>query len=254
MELDVVRELEEVSARAWPPLARRDVDGWVLRAGGGVTGRANSVWPRADNGTSTLDDKLAAAADFYRQHDLPLLLALSPASAPENLAGELADRGYAVSGPPRSVQTAQLETMTMVSDDHGALITGSLDEGWYAVVAAVNASFVDHRSAALALLAGVAAPSAYAVVSIDGGPVAAGRGVHDGDWLGIFNMATLPAYRRRGAGSAVLAALAQWAARRGATRAYLQMEADNAAAPRLYGKAGFNRCYEYAFWGKRHFG
>lgn len=251
MDLAVVREIEEVSARAWPPLDSRDVDGWVLRAAGGVTGRANSVWPRADNGTATLDDRLEAAHEFYAAHQLPLLLQLSPSSRPSGLAAELVEREYAVTRAPRNVQTAQLKSIVSVGDAARTQICESVDDGWYDVVARVNASFAAHRTVALAVLAGVGQTSAYAVVTIAGVPAAAGRGVCDGDWLGIFNMATLPAYRRRGAAAAVLAALAQWARGLGATRAYLQLVPANDAALRLYDKAGFAHCYGYAFWGKR---
>jgi ribosomal protein S18 acetylase RimI-like enzyme len=86
------------------------------------------------------------------------------------------------------------------------------------------------------------------VLTLDGEPAAAGRGVVDSGWLGIFNMATLPAFRRRGAASAILAALAKWASSLGATNSYLQLEADNAAAPALYEKAGFTTAYEYSYW------
>lgn len=250
MDLSLVRELEEISARAWPPLDRRDVDGWLLRAGGGVTGRANSVWPRADHGAMTIDAKLAAAAEFYDRHELPLLVQLTPTSQPAGLAAELGSRGFAVTKAARSVQVAPLPSVVAIGDAARARVEDTYDRDWYAVVAQVNPSFDVHRSAARSLLAGVGRPSAFVTATVDGVVAAAGRGVLDGDWLGLFNMATLPAYRRQGLAASVLAAIAQWAAEGGATRAYLQLEADNEAAPRLYAKAGFAHCYDYTFWGQ----
>ncbi|MDQ1709779.1 MAG: hypothetical protein QOG49_1164 [Frankiaceae bacterium] len=250
MDLAVVREIEDVSARAWPPLEQLDVDGWVLRAGGGVTGRANSVWPRADHGRLTVGEKLGAARDFYAARQLPMSVQVTPTAEPRGLDRELGTRGYVVTRAPRSVQVAPLDSMTAMAGGARVHVDAALSDRWYAVVAQVNPSFAGHESAARALLGGVRQPTAYAVVAVDGVPAAAGRGVLDGDWLGVFNMATLPAYRRQGCAAAILSALAAWAAGAGATRAYLQTEADGEAAPRLYAKAGFEHCYEYAFWGE----
>jgi ribosomal protein S18 acetylase RimI-like enzyme len=249
LSLYVVREIEEVSYRAWPPLHAETVDGWVHRAAGGVTGRANSVWPRA-TGTLAVDDKLARAEAFYAGHDLPLVLQLSVASEPAGLPDLLADRAYYVRAAPRAVQLAHLDVVAAVGDAGAVRVSPAADEQWFAVVAAVNRSFGAHGTTARALLAGVTQPSAYAVLTLDGAPAAAGRAVVDGRWLGIFNMATLPAFRRRGAARAVLAALAEWGAAGGATTAYLQMEADNGAAPGLYDRAGFTTCYEYEYWSR----
>jgi ribosomal protein S18 acetylase RimI-like enzyme len=45
----------------------------------------------------------------------------------------------------------------------------------------------------------------------------------------------------------VLAALAGWAAKQGAERMYLQVEPDNAAAWRLYERAGFTELCRYHY-------
>jgi GNAT superfamily N-acetyltransferase len=249
VHLDVVREIEHVAHRAWPPLQVEELDGWLLRAAGGVTGRANSVWPRAA-GSLGVDDKLAAAERFYARHGLPVVVQLSVTSQPSGLAQLLADRGYAVRAAPRAVQVAPVAAAAAVGDPTAVRVTDVADESWYAVVSAVNGAFARHASTARALVAGVTQPSAYAVLTLDGAPAAAGRAVLDNRWVGIANMATLPDFRRRGAARAVLAALAGWGSGRGASMAYLQLEADNDAAPSLYTKAGFTTCYEYSYWSR----
>jgi N-acetylglutamate synthase len=248
MDLALVREIEEVSFRAWPSLETRDVDGWILRAGGGVTGRANAVWPRADHGSLDLDSKLAAVAEFYASHALPAAVQLSPTSQPEGLSSALSERGYVKRMPPRSVQIAPLAALENLGDADRADVEESLAEDWYAVVASANTSFAQHRNVAKALLSAVRQPSAFALVTIDGQPAAAGRAVVDGRWVGVYNMATVPHHRRQGAAQAVLAARARGGGAEGADTAYLQVESDNEAAPALYAKAGFAPCYEYQFW------
>jgi ribosomal protein S18 acetylase RimI-like enzyme len=60
-------------------------------------------------------------------------------------------------------------------------------------------------------------------------------------------MATAPEFRGRGIATEVLGAGARWAAGRGATRLYLQVEEDNAAAIGLYTRAGFTPSYGYHY-------
>jgi GNAT superfamily N-acetyltransferase len=89
------------------------------------------------------------------------------------------------------------------------------------------------------LLETVGAPSAYATALLDGRPAAVGRAVLDDGWAGVLGMATLPDARRRGAATAVLAALAGWAADRDGVHLYLQVSAASSSAAALYRRAGF---------------
>lgn len=74
-----------------------------------------------------------------------------------------------------------------------------------------------------------------------------GRAVADTGWMGVFGMATLPRARGRGVAGAVLAALSEWAADHRIERAYLQVECANAAALRLYERAGFTELRRFHF-------
>ena len=85
----------------------------------------------------------------------------------------------------------------------------------------------------------------YALVRIDGEPAAQARAVADGPYLGVFAVATRPAYRRRGLARACLGALAAWGAEQGATTAYLLVEHDNAPALALYDRLGFAEAFTY---------
>jgi N-acetylglutamate synthase len=93
----------------------------------------------------------------------------------------------------------------------------------------------------------VTQPSAYVSVVHRDAVVAVGRAVADTGWVGVFNMATRPAARGRGAAHEVLAALTDWAATRDADGMYLQVERDNAPAVRLYERAGFAELRGYHY-------
>src|SRR5664279_297523 len=47
-----MHDLEAIMAEGWPPLERAELGGWLLRAGAGFTGRANSVLPLGNPGLS----------------------------------------------------------------------------------------------------------------------------------------------------------------------------------------------------------
>jgi ribosomal protein S18 acetylase RimI-like enzyme len=69
--------------------------------------------------------------------------------------------------------------------------------------------------------------------------------VLDRDLIGIFDLVTSPAHRRRGYGAALVASLLEWGFAHGARTAYLQVVKSNAAASALYRKLGFTEAYQY---------
>ena len=90
-------------------------------------------------------------------------------------------------------------------------------------------------------------PRLVATVAGPGGPVARGRAAVDGDWVGLHDLWTDPAYRRRGLSSAVAAHLLDAAAAGGALTAYLQVRLDNPAALALYERLGFAPHHSYRY-------
>jgi GNAT superfamily N-acetyltransferase len=97
------------------------------------------------------------------------------------------------------------------------------------------------------MLGRVERPSAYASVVTGAGVIAVGRAVAETGWAGVFDMATRPEARGRGAARAVLAALARWTGDHGAAHMYLQAEPGNTAARRLYEHAGFTELCRYHY-------
>jgi ribosomal protein S18 acetylase RimI-like enzyme len=82
-----------------------------------------------------------------------------------------------------------------------------------------------------------------------GSLISRGRGTVTDGWLGLFNIATVPAARGRGLAGAAIGRLARWAREFDATSAYLQVEASNSKAQGLYDRLGFRTHHRYTRYG-----
>ena len=244
-----VRHIEEVAANAWPALVVQHVDGWWLRfTPGARMRRPNSVLPNDGSGTVALADKIAAAEEFYSGRAVPVRFQMSPAAVPDDLDGSLEARGYEVEAP---VQVMVADLAGMADAVSGAApgrlhVSDEPGERWLDTWISVSGRG-DGPTLRRVILDRIAGSVGYVAVEIDDRVAAVGMGVAERGWLGVFSMGTLPEFRRRGAASAVLAALARWGTDRGATRAYLQMEPGNEQAARLYTRAGFREAYRYHY-------
>ncbi len=242
-----VQEIEELAMNAWPAAVAQTLDGWRLRYNWGVTSRANSVWPN-DAGTKlTLDDRLRIVDDFYTRRGAPSQYQISPAACPSELDARLEHLGYTVHSPT-CVQTAGLsEVLGASSPAANVHVQETCTDEWFA--AYVQAEGADGRDAAArrGIVERVGPRVAFAHLSLAGETAAVGMGVLERGWLGVFNMSTHPAFRRRGAAKAILGALAGWAATNGGTRTYLQVMEKNAPARALYEGLGFSTLYHYHY-------
>ncbi|MET0189730.1 MAG: hypothetical protein ABW212_12065, partial [Pseudonocardia sediminis] len=100
-----VGRLEQLCADAWPPVVRRDVGGWRLRAADGFTHRANSALAAADPGMP-VTDALAAVRAFAAEHAIPPVVA-TPEGSP--WSNRVREAGWALeAGRPQGSEVAAL--------------------------------------------------------------------------------------------------------------------------------------------------
>ncbi|MBA2956049.1 GNAT family N-acetyltransferase [Nocardioides sp. MAH-18] len=85
------------------------------------------------------------------------------------------------------------------------------------------------------------------LVTVRVGDHARGVAAYADDWVGLRGIEVDPDRRRQGLGLAVVAALLEWGAERGATTAYLQVLGDNAPALALYASLGFTTHHAYRY-------
>jgi ribosomal-protein-alanine N-acetyltransferase len=121
--------------------------------------------------------------------------------------------------------------ITPVGPDAAALLAALHEAG-------IGAAGPHWSEAAFATL--LALPGRQALIAGDAGePLGMLVLGHAADEAEILTLAVLPAAQRRGVGAALVAAAQRVAARQGATRMFLEVAADNAAARALYAAAGF---------------
>jgi len=242
--------LEAVAANGWRPAETGRIGGWVLRANGGFTGRANSILPLRSPGLP-LDEAIDAARAWYAARGLPLAFQV-PTESRRLLDAELGERGWDFSTDvhvmTRPVDGLGLDTGAGRPTRPPVSITTEPDEDWYA-------RYRDGAGAcpqARALLTRHDRAGFASIRDTEGRVIAIGRGTLDEDadggrWLGVFAVEVEPARRRRGLARAIMAALHEWGAAQGAARAYLQVEATNDAAVRLYEQLGYGVHHDYRY-------
>ena len=249
VDRELIATLDAAAAAATPATETVDLDGWLLRRTEGLgSKRPNSVWPRADGGGLALEAKLQAVERFYRDRELPVRYQVSPATAPGDLAEVLVGRGYARRSPTR-VQFCAIDELADAPPAPGlaAAVQAAPGAGWWATWREALDLDPARLGPVAAMLGRVVGELAAVTVSLSGEPAAVGLGVRHGEWLGIFNMATAPVHRRRGAGRAVLVALGRWGQEHGTRSAYLQVDGDNEAGLALYRSVGFAAAYDYGY-------
>ncbi|MBI1882178.1 MAG: GNAT family N-acetyltransferase [Chloroflexi bacterium] len=247
--IELIRRLEEIAANAWPAEVVQVVDGWRLRFNGGVTRRANSVWPNGNGDDHSLAEKLALVEDFYARRGGPARYQMCPTAQPTNLDEILAGRGYTTDART-AVQIASLETVLTRTEAHPAhtvAIGEAFDEGWFDLYCQAERVSAQAAEGRRGILQRIGPRTGFAFLQIAGQPAAIGLGVVERGWLGLFSLATHPQFRRQGAAITIIYTLAQWGQAYDAEQVYLQVMADNPPALALYTRLGFETLYYYHY-------
>ncbi|MGY1842965.1 GNAT family N-acetyltransferase [Modestobacter sp. SYSU DS0875] len=236
-----VVDLERVAARGWRALEEEPLGDWLLRAGGGFTGRANSVLVAGDPGLP-LPEAVGAVGRWYAERGI------TPCAQLPGVQARAADAAFAAAGWSRDedvhVLTAPLTAPA--APDVPVDLSPTPDDAWLAGYR--------HRGRALPPTAREvlvnAEQVAFASVRLDPEPAplaAVGRGVLTDGWLGVSAVTVAEEHRRQGLATAVMGALQRWAAERGGHLVYLQVATSNAPARALYRRAGFIEHHRYHY-------
>jgi ribosomal protein S18 acetylase RimI-like enzyme len=240
VDLELVAEVEAATYRAWRPDEKAEVASWRVHYSGGFSRRANSAAPPR-SGPTTLDG-LAAVHRWFAAKGLELVVRITPLVT--RFDALLADRGFTREG------RTDVMTVAIAPQATGDMrVSEAPSADWLAAQALLQRVPADLLPSWEGMIDRIGLPAGFALQVVDGEPVAAGFGVRDGDWIGLFEINVAPGHRRQGIGSRLSRALLGWGSASGARRAYLQVVHNNEPAQALYRSLGFASAYPY--WYRR---
>lgn len=227
-----------VEIASWRPVDVVHVDGWQVGRTSGFTRRANSVAALA--APADPETALDRVEELYAATGLPSIVRVCSTSAPGDLDGRLAARGYAPAAPTQ-VMAAGVAAGPDQRENDDLRVSDRPDESWLRGWLEVKAGGAGpDLSLAARLLTG--APAVYlAAPPLGPGRAPAGviRAAHHGGWVALSCLTVAPDARRRGLGRLLTLSALRWARTTGAGRAFLQVEESNAGAVALYASLGF---------------
>jgi ribosomal protein S18 acetylase RimI-like enzyme len=241
--------IEEAGLNASAPREQRVIDGWLVRLAPGKAKRARSIQPVAP-GRLGIDEKLALCLPLFAAAELPPIVRITPFAQPARLDEHLAALGMTrfddslVMVLPSLAATADTGTL---ADDEATLET--IDARSFAEwIGAARGSSAREVAAHADRIASAAVPHhAIAVRDRDGIVVCGGQVAVEGSLAGLYDIFTLGEARGRGLADRLCRHLLDHARQLGANAGYLQVDASNAGARRLYRRLGFRDAYPYHY-------
>jgi len=247
----LLSRIEDASLNASAPPQQFWLDGWIVRTSPGKARRARCINAVAE-GRLPIERKLALAEALFRSANLPMVVRLTRFTLPANLDTQLAQRGWARAD----------ETQVMVRPGLGDLTAAALAPAppgcvWIRLdgtafadtVGALRGSPPEQRRAHAERLA--FSPVRYEGHALrrlaDGEMLACGQFAREAEVVGLYDVFTRDSARGQGLAGLLCTRLLALAAGQGAWLAYLQTEATNEAARRVYRRLGFadQYCYHY---------
>jgi ribosomal protein S18 acetylase RimI-like enzyme len=236
-----VDELERLAARTWRGLEEQPYGDWLLRAGGGFTGRANSVLVVGDP-PAPLSEAVAEVTRWYAERGL------RPRAQVPFPGAEAADAAFDAAGWERSEPNYVL--VAPLADGARPAVPVDLapapDDAW---LLGYRYRGTPLPPMARDILVRADEP-VFASVRRDPAPApltAVARGVLEEGWLVVTAVTVDDGHRRHGLATAVMAALGAWARERGGHSCVLQVAGSNGGALALYERLGFTEHHRYHY-------
>ncbi|SEB59743.1 Acetyltransferase (GNAT) family protein [Paenibacillus sp. GP183] len=262
--LETVKQIdliERLSVQIWPAEHIEPLCNWILRASGGITRRANSVftWGNFPEDSEWLNQ----VESFYHNRGLPVYYHVSEAS-PDGLDAKLEQLGY-LKDAPTIVMTAECKEVLALSklkweQKANAALTSEwltpvddkrLDpaakEIWVKHFMSLE-KFSDERADFYrGLMDRISPIKGFMQLRLNGVTAAVGTAVVEQGWAGLTNVVVGEQFRGQGISYRLIQELAEWSNQQGASNLYLQVMADNNSAIRSYTNLGFSPQYGYHY-------
>ena len=241
--------IEEAGLNASAPREQRVIDGWLVRLAPGKAKRARSIQPVAP-GRLGIDEKLALCLPLFAAAGLPPIVRITPFAQPARLDEHLAELGMTRFDDSLVMVLPSLDAIASTGTfaDEGEKLETVDARSFAEWIGAARGSSAQEVAAHADRIAN--APVSHHAVVVrdrDGVVVCGGQVAVEGSLAGLYDVFTLRQARGRGLADRLCRHLLDHARRLGANAGYLQVDAGNAGARRLYRRLAFRDAYPYHY-------
>ncbi len=251
--------VEDAGLNATAPPQQRWLDGWLVRYSPGQAKRARCVNAVA-LGRTPLEAKLTMVKSLYQAASLPLFFRITPFTLPATLDDDLAAHGFV--RPSDDTLVMVCRALPSTTTPAHALPAGFVIErvGTHTLAQAVGRlkghPLALSQAHAQRLELSPVTWSSYVVKrTSDGAVVTCGQAAIEGDLIGLYDIMTDVNARRQGLATALCEHMMIELQKQPSSThpgmllrsAYLQVEANNESAHRIYARMGFADAFQYHY-------
>ena len=241
----LLARIEDAGINASAPPEQRWIDGWLVRFSPGKAKRARCIQAVAP-GRLSVAEKLARCLPVYANAGLRPYVRVTPFSEPTGVDHDLAQLGWERIDDTRVMVAPSLPAPSPLPG--GFRVEPAHLGAFTHWVGTARGSTAAEEAAHARRVAASPVPYTALLVRDDrGSAVAGGQVVVEGDVAGLYDVFSHEAHRGRGLAQALCSALLQLAREAGASVGYLQVDASNEVARRLYRRLGFADAYAYHY-------
>ena len=238
---ELVQGAEERLLNVWPAITTMMIEGWALRFANGYSARANSASAIMTGAVMTpqlLDD---IECQFAEQGLTPTVRVTPVADG--GTAEFLSKRGYQVKD--EAITMARPLPFEAGEADARVSLSPVAEQEWLTGISARQQASKRNPAHLAAIVNRIALPVAFATLHEAGQALGFGLAAVDRGWVELGSIMIDEGCRGRGLGHGLVSTLLGWGQSRGATLAFLQVDAANMPAVRLYERLGFAPFYRY---------
>ena len=241
----LLSRVEDAGLNASAPPQQRWIDGWLVRYSPGKAKRARCVNPVAD-GRLPLAQRLAECERVLADAGLALVVRITPFARPDGLDDWLAAQGLLRLDDSWTMVATNLprEPFELPAD----MRLEPAGAARYAeTIGALRDSPAPQRDAHAQRIALSPVPYQGWLLLRGDEVCACAQVALDDDLVGLYDVFTAPASRDQGLSTLLCSMLLAQSRAAGARVAYLQVDAGNAPARRVYQRLGFDDAYAYHY-------
>ncbi len=228
--------LEAATYATWTADVSEVVEGWHVTATAGLSRRINSARAigEANVDASTRD----LLSDWFRRHDLPLIIRETPLMAAGTAEAVRLQWGFV----PLD-ETLVMTKGTRKGEIRDVQMVPVADRRFQSDLAELNGRTAADEATLHRIYGRVTDRGAGAWIPGRGAAVV----VKDGDRAAVFSVAVAPECRRTGLATQLMEAASAWAADQGVQELFVQVLGTNSAALELYERLGYSEQYRYRY-------